>query len=389
MGEFKIFCAGASVGAIPGIGIDNLFLNAVTHGKDDSAVRDGKLLIAASRPRLIALDSGGFQFFEAETDGRRIISDPTKQVDLGAGGVNLTPERVIEVATQLRPDILMSLDWPLRRTADLIKQDMELLQRLGVFEQGSEPMKKIVSSDNVLEDMEFMRKLGFSIVWGGQCLDQKNRYCPEVRLFLPVQVYNIRQLEEFLSLASYKDYDGLSFPARHMLPTELPYFLLRLYRAGVKNVHILGVSSYSVLITAAHFARNHFDWLSMDATSWSITARGHGFYNPHDLSVEKLSDDVHIDPAIINDCPCVWCREYTFSRIRNLDYTDKTRFLMSHNFAVTELVAKELYKNAGDLDVYRRHLKGRSRNWKKVSEIVNILYAIEHKIKKGVQTTSS
>jgi hypothetical protein len=128
---------------------------------------------------------------------------------------------------------------------------------------------------------------------------------------------------------------------------------------------------------AAYFARHFFEWVSLDATSWRLTAEYKGYLNPNDLSWEYIGDDVLIDENIPMMCQCPFCQNSTFTFIKNLPYSDKVAFLRSHNFCVTEKAAKDLYENASDLLKLERFLRWRSRRTNDIEALIRCLSIID------------
>ncbi|MCK7503059.1 MAG: hypothetical protein MZV70_02445 [Desulfobacterales bacterium] len=64
--------------------------------------------------------------------------------------------------------------------------------------------------------------------------------CPQVKLFLPVQSYNLEQLEVVFRRTAGIAYDGLSMPVRELDLEEIALFLVRFYQRGTTRVHLLG-----------------------------------------------------------------------------------------------------------------------------------------------------
>jgi hypothetical protein len=237
------------------------------------------------------------------------------------------------------------------------------------------PIRKI--SDRGAQEHEFLRKLGFNMKWAIETAYLRKRYCPNIQLFIPVQCYDLDQFHLFHNSIQHLSFDGLSMPLRNLEFKEIALFLLRFHQLGVKKVHLLGSTSFFLMALAAYFARHFFEWVSLDATSWRLTAEYKGYLNPNDLSWEYIGDDVLIDENIPMMCQCPFCQNSTFTFIKNLPYSDKVAFLRSHNFCVTEKAAKDLYENASDLLKLERFLRWRSRRTNDIEALIRCLSIID------------
>ena len=120
-----------------------------------------------------------------------------------------------------------------------------------------------------------------------------------------------------------------------------------------------------------------FDWVSLDATSWSIAAKHSEFFNPYDLSREKLGPKKTINKDIVNDCPCPFCDGISFQRIQDLVYKDKFSFLRNHNWWILNKAFDDLYQNSSDTIQLERFLRDRSKNQVLVDELCEILSLVD------------
>jgi len=157
---------------------------------------------------------------------------------------------------------------------------------------------------------------------------------------------------------------------------RIALFLIRFYQHGIKNVHLLGTTSFFRIALSAYLARHYFDWFSLDSTSWRQSAQFGQYINPHDLSSEEIRY-VIIDENIQNTCGCPWCSYRSFTDIKNMPDTDRTSFLRCHNFWVIEQACKELYQHASTLIDLERYLKRKSPATDKIDELVNTLALLD------------
>jgi tRNA-guanine family transglycosylase len=345
MGEFKNFCAGVSREILPAKQVDAILLNVPHNAANEKQIQESIKLINESGATATALDSGGFQLLEAEQNGIFPTFDESKTVIFDGKTANLTPRHVVEAATILKPTIMMSLDLPIQKGIE----DPSEMER------------------------EFYRKLGPNACWARETSMLWQQYCPDVQLFIPVQCDNLNHLDKFMDLIGNIKFDGLSMPIRKMSPSKIALFLIRYYQMKINRVHILGSTSFSTLALGAYFARHFFDWVSIDATTWCRQAENGNYLNFHDLKVHPIGENVRIDESVINDCECPNCRGLSFTQIKNMPFTDKTFFLMCHNWWVIEKAARDLYAHCGSVIELERLLETKCRKSDDVTNICKTL----------------
>jgi len=355
MGELVIICAGAGTESLPGRQVGALLFNAPIDGQSESALRGSEKLIRIAKPEIVMVDSGGFEFLTAETKNREITFDETKPLYSSKRRINIAPVHVVEVAERLQADIMVALDFPIRKIPGRREQEIE-----------------------------FKRKLGFNVRWAIEAAELREARCPEISLFIPVQCYTLDHLDIFQKLLGGISFDGFSLPVRNLGLRDIAIFLCRFYQMGVRRVHLLGVSTFPVIALSAYLARHCFDCVSLDSTTWRHAAQDRRYLNPHDLSGEFIGAEAIVDERTENDCPCPWCRGRTFTSIKNLPRTEKGYFLKAHNFWVTERAAKELYERAETVVSLVEALKRRTRKTDKIEELHEILSVIDASKESGV-----
>ena len=60
------------------------------------------------------------------------------------------------------------------------------------------PIRKLEDPED--QEFEFNRKLGFNSRWAIETSELRDKFCPEVKLFVPIQAYNLNQLHLFMKL---------------------------------------------------------------------------------------------------------------------------------------------------------------------------------------------
>jgi hypothetical protein len=316
---------------------------------NQKAIRETLAMFAYAGTENRFLDSGGYQIYKAEEEGKVMTFDPNSPLIDSDGRINISPNHVIETARQLNPHMMTALDFPIRTL-----------------------------NDRTEREQEFLRKLGFNIKWAAEASVLRERHCPQVQLFLPIQSYDLDQFEIFKRSIGDISYDGLSMPLRNLELDEIALFLLLFHQLGTKKVHLLGSTSFFVITLSAFFARHFFEWVSLDATSWRLAAeKAQAYFNPFDLSAENIGDKVLIDESIPMICSCPFCENRTFTFIKTLPYSDKLALLRSHNFWVIEQAAADLYENASDLLRFERFLRRRSPRIKDIDDLIRCLSIID------------
>jgi queuine/archaeosine tRNA-ribosyltransferase len=343
MGRHVNFLAGAELNVSPARHINAVLLNVLDDASSDSAINSTNRMLEFLRPTVVMMDSGGYQVHKGELDGKKITFDKNRLLIRNEYEVNITPVHVMKAAAIIRPDILVGLDFPIKK-ADLSDQKME-----------------------------FMRKLGFNVVWTKECFNLWKKLCPDVQFFVPIQCYDLNQLNLFISMITGVEYNGFSMPVRNLADKGIILFMVRFYQMGVRQVHILGTSKISVIAITAYMARHFFDWVSFDATTWRLWAEKSLYMNPYNLLQSRIAPDVKIDPSILMDCECPFCRGKTFTFIKNLPDTDRTAFLRGHNWWVIEKATQDLYQNAGNVIALERCLRARGVKSRVVDDLCNAL----------------
>ena len=244
MHRLVLVAAGMKDDIVSDVPVGSLLVNVFSVAKNGVAFR--RLMNRAGRIHL-TLDSGGYQLYLAEgKDDFNPIFDPQLPLSQSAKNFNLTPEHVVDVAVNMNPnpDIVMGLDYPIRK----IK---------GALEQQKEFYKKFLKNrDWALRTSELMIHRG---------LDTN-------KLFLPVQCYTIEQFKIFYHCIRNCAFGGLSMPVRNLKVERILDFMLHMYDWGVMRVHLLGTTAAKTLTLSAFMARHFFDWVSLDSTTWLMAA---------------------------------------------------------------------------------------------------------------------
>ncbi len=365
MGELSIFCAGIG-GGLPGNKVKNVLISAPEAKKN---IEKYKKQFQQGQVEKRMLDSGGFQLYLAEeknknqAEKKKISFDSSEPLIHNGKRIDLAPEHVIEVAEQMNADFVIGLDFPIRKLKDLHDQDFE-----------------------------FRSKLGFNMLWAREISMLKQARCPEKKLLLPIQCYDLQQLDVFLQEIQSVQYDGFSMPIRNLSAIEVALCMVRFYKLGIRYVHLLGTCEFSRLVVAAYMARHFFDGVSLDSTTWRESATHSKYLSNHNLAPEDLSYGVAVDKNVKLDCKCPHCKGETFTSIRDKNfgeeyyyYCEKYELLRNHNFWVTENVAETLLDKSVNAYTLLNHVRRVCNNAGKVNQLSRLLPLLEFYVGAGNQ----
>ena len=343
MGSLVPFLAGAELHVFPARHVNAMLINVPDDACSDPAIESTKRMVNTAKPIVVMMDSGGYQLHKGELEAKKISFDENRDLICNKSEVNIAPAHVMKAAAIIRPDIIIGLDFPIKKT------------------------------DPSDQKLEFMHKLGFNVVWAKECYELWKKLCPEIQFFVPIQCYDLNQLDLFNSMIAGVEYDGFSMPVRNLTDKGIILFMVRFYQMGVRQVHILGTSKIRVIAITAYMARHFFDWVSFDATTWRLWAEYSLYMNPYNLLQSRIAPDVKIDASIPMNCECPFCRGKTFTFIKNLPKTDRTAFLRAHNWWVIEKATRDLYQNASNVIALERCLRARGVESRAVDELCNAL----------------
>jgi len=357
VGIFINYCAGVQEGILPAPHVDAILVNVPQQAAHAAAVKVTSRMLEKAKTRHCMLDSGGYQLLRMELNGGLVDLDPTMPLVYLKDRINLTPQHVIAAARKLRPGIVTALDMPVPKISNPIKQDLE-----------------------------FKRKLGINLVYMTETARLRRRYCPEIELFIPIQCYTLEQFDYIEKQLAHLEFDGLSLPTRNLDPGGIALFLLKFYQMGVRKVHLLSVSNFTGIALAAYFARHVFDWCSVDATTWRLTAQYQEYLHPQDLSKTILRNNAVIRPREL-PCGCQWCSNMDFAQLQLLSVKDKTGILRQHNYHVIQELGRDLYARSAHFNSFIHHLRVTNRRQdRKVRKLIDALTIVHYRKDEPIET---
>ena len=193
MGKFYNACSGGSKGNLPATEIKAFLINTPSLAESKNSIQQTVELLEQIKAELVILDSGGFQLYliehpkkdnpdyadrndDASGDNKQKIEkiitfDRNEELyDKNNKDIfNLVPRHVVETAMKIKADIMISPDLPVP------------------------PIKYIGEAE-----YQFMKAFKFNVVCANETLDLRDKYCPNTEIFIPIQCYNLKQLDEFL-----------------------------------------------------------------------------------------------------------------------------------------------------------------------------------------------
>jgi len=349
MGPPIYSCAGADANNLPSSAIGSLLINVLDHGSTPRKINATKKMIRKANARHSIGDSSGYQILKREENGKMMTFDPGQPLKNTAKAFNISPQPVMEANAIHQLDIVIGLDWPIRK----LKNDIQ-------------------------KQLEFYKKLDFNVPWAFESFAWKNALIPDAQYFQPLQCYYLDHVDIFLNKIRGVIFDGVSMPVRNIKPAELALFLVDFYQRGITRIHLLGTSSLPVIVFCAYAAWNLFEWVSLDSTTWRYAADKESFISPFDLSRTDLRSSVHVPTTALNLCPCPFCGGRSFQSIQAITpRKDKLQLLREHNWlAITNLV-NDLYANGDTIPNLEKELRFRCRNQRRVSNLIEILSVVD------------
>ncbi|MFA5181444.1 MAG: hypothetical protein WC405_09015 [Syntrophales bacterium] len=334
--KLMFLCAGAGNNKLPEVDVEGLLISVGFDMKSERLIQMTREMIGKAKPKYVMVDSGGYQIYLAEKKGIAMSFDPKLPLTVTNKFLNISPRHVVEKAIEINADSMVALDFPIRKIKDPHEQERE-----------------------------FQKKLHYNVPWAIETAELREKRCPEVNLYIPVQAYTLEQFEEFYEQIKGIDFDGFSLPVRNLPMKEVALFMLKMHTMGVKKVHILGSSSLPTIAICAYMSQRFFETVTFDATSWRIAAQFGTFIWPGDLSCRRLYEVGSYDPNF--RCHCQSCQGMTLGQMADLDKIERTRILRTHNFLTIQNVTETFGEASFDVQYLENHLrKSKRRDVKKI-----------------------
>jgi hypothetical protein len=170
------------------------------------------------------------------------------------------------------------------------------------------------------------------------------------------------------------------YPCRCVIlkPAELALFLVSFYQRGITRVHLLGTSSFPVIVICVYAAWHLFEWVSLDSTTWRFAADKMSFLNPLDLSRKDVRSSVHVPATALNLCPCPFCNGRSFQSIQAISpRRNKLQMLREHNWLAIANSVNDLYAAGDTIPNLEKELRFRCKNQDRVDSLIKILSVVD------------
>ena len=354
MGDLLYYLAAVRRNTLPTVVNCNVLFNVIENARTTARIKKAKEISDLPTVDQTMLDSSGFSILTAEGSNKRITSDPTRPLYISKTEMNVAPLHVVQAACELQPNVMVSLDYPVRKLQT---------QR----EQG----------------VEFKKKLSHNIKWAIETSKLRDRHCPHIPLLLAVQAYTVGDFMTFQSSLRDLKFEGFSMPVRNLNLQEIALFLYTFYRTGVKRAHLLGTSKFLIIALASYFSNHYFRCVSFDSQSWRLAAEHGEYLNPLNLRRESLrAEDVQNKEHLRRHCRCPVCREHSLKRIKDYPFVKRTALLRDHNAIAIQNLTDDLHQNAITLSTLETFLRSRNSQIKPIDELIRCLSLIDlHKNK--------
>ena len=357
MSEFINFLSAISRDTLPAGKIGGILANTPSILKSPSELKKTQELFNKSQAKYTMVDSGGFQLFKIDRDNQE-IQDPSLRIQVimnpdkpiyQKGKFNLVSEHVLAAVQALNPDFVISPDWPVRKP-------------------------KIPDESRFL----FLRSIGYNLYSAWQLsllLDQSG--C-KAKLLIPVQAYNLEEVQLYSIHLNKFRFDGLSFPSRIMTPERMAAFFIKAHISGIRRIHLLGTNKFSSLALAAYFARHFFEFTSLDSSDLAYFSLVNSYLMPYSLKALSLRRNSRDDLSQPITCSCEFCSyEKSFKAIQSRGTDEKRNFVVNHNHLVIQQMMREAYEHASTASELYEFLMEKAPQNEDCGEVFRILSLVE------------
>lgn len=347
MGELLYCCAGVDNKSLPSTNIKALMANTVYSGLSEKRIKDTILMIKRSHAEYVMQDSGGFQLAVAEGRGKLISLDRSEPPFVDGENLNIAPTHIVRLAKTVKSTVIFSLDLP------------------------------IPSRDEPGQQYYQMKKTRhFNAECAIETAALRQDHCPDIELYIPLQLYTLEHLDDFMNRIKGISYDGVGVPLMERTLKELSQFIIRFHQKGIKKVHFFGASRFDVIAYAAYLAQHMFDRVSFDSKTWMDAARVSEYILPHMQGRQRLNP--HSKIKHVMNCQCPWCKGKSFNSIKDLTYEEKFDLLRRHNHWTINEMTGECFKNAGSIGELKRFLLDNNKRQEEIQGLYSCLCMVKH-----------
>jgi len=329
---------------------DPLLINLLDNCNSAASIIKTNEMISKAAPRRVVFDYSGFSVSTARTNQKEITFDDSKGIRRTTNGINLP-------YAQLLPPI-----------SKIEAANLEIIPL-------DNPVETIKNIDE--QDTEFKKKVEFNIKSAHRTARYIKKHCPNHKLLIPLQCYDINQLDKYLREIDDLAYDGLAFPTRSMSLMMMASFLIRLFQVGIKRVHVLGINGFFKLGLSAFMARHYFEDLSADGCAWKISAKASKYILAGNLQTKSVKSISEVDSEYTVKCNCPACKGKSLVDFAQLEYRQRRKLLAAHNAFAFNETCRMFFENASTIDNYESYLRNAGAHKRMTSEVIDVLHNLD------------
>ena len=300
------------------------------------------------------LDNGMYTLFKMLEEGQRVIFDDNRPIYPKKVSMNLTAVHAINCAIALKPNVLIVPDLPVPK------------------------ISKALNYDHGDEEVCFMKVTYHNIIRAKETTYFRQKYCPDVELYLAFQGYNINQLHRIMKEVNGLTFEGYCLASRALMWNKLLAMMLLLKCYGAKKIHILAGSNMPVMAISAFAARHLFEEVSYDSHNWLFFALKGSFRFYGNMDAIQLVPHKEVQMDILSmRCDCPHCKGRSLYDIRQMDPgKEKQHLLAQHNYFIETETANAYFNHSETPAMLKDYLLSKSHRTELIQEMYKALSAI-------------
>jgi hypothetical protein len=240
-------------------------------------------------------------------EGQRLMFDNKRPIYPKNVSMNLTAVHAIECAMALKPNVLIVPDLPVPK------------------------ISKELNYDHDDEELCFMKVTYHNIIRAKETSYLRQKYCPDVELYLPFQGYNIDHLHRIMKEVQGLTFEGYCLATRALTWNKLLAIMLLLKSYGAKKIHILAGSNMPVMAISAFAARHLFEEVSYDSHNWLFMANRDMFRFFGSMGDTQIIQEADLPNDILSStCDCPHCKGRSLFDIREMPHGPEKHQLLAN-----------------------------------------------------------
>jgi hypothetical protein len=353
MGILLPVCSAASLTLMPSPAPQSLLVSVASCGTASGIISNQNLIVTPGVEKSF-LDNGMYTFFMMMQKGERVICDNNRPIYPKKVSMNLTAKHAIECAIALKPNVLIVPDMPVPKLC------------------------KASNYDHGDEELSFLKATYHNIIRAKETTYLRQKYCPDVELYLAFQGYNINQLHRIMKEVNGLTFEGFCLATRALTWNKLLAIMLLLKCYGAKKIHILAGSNMPVMAISAFAARHLFEEVSYDSHNWLFFSLigSLRLYGSMD-AVQLVQNNSTPENVLSMRCDCPHCKGRSLYDIRAMDYgEEKQHLLAQHNYYIETETANAYFNHSETPAMLKDFLLSKSHRKELIQEIYQALSVI-------------